>query len=615
MSRPNRLLVASMVALASILTWSGPAPTGATASAPGGCYVAANHRIFLDRDATSAELAEWGGRFDAGTPHHRLPAELAASDEWLSVVVARVYDDALERQPEPEGESYWIDQLRSGAMVTRIAAMVFGSDEFYDRVGHDDEELVLAFYELILDRRPDDGGAARRVDRAEVDYWVDQLPARGRGGVAAAIHGSFESRARRVDRLYRAVLDRSADAAGRAYWAERLATVNDVRLAVFLAASGELRARSARGCTLADQVTLTDLTPTATWAGEPDVSRDGRHVVFAASAGDPFGGHRDVHLLDTATDATTNLTAGADGSSGAPSISADGGLVVFESRATDLTDDPDDGARDVFLHDVATGTTTNLTTATTRDATSPTISADGSTVAYLLEVGGFTRTAVVHDLVDDSTTDVTAATDADIGYVDLSGDGTLVAVSTFADDLTPDPDNGEEDVLVFDRATDEVVNVTATGDRGSFDPALSADGTRLVFRSGATTFGGPGRGHISLFAADLMTGAIAEITPGINDDVDDGPSISDDGSIVAFSSSATNLTGDPDNNGASDVFLTSAAPGGPIVNLTATTFLTAEPEDAGSTSPVLAGNGGSVTFVTEAPELIGREGRSLVRAR
>lgn len=558
MSRLPRLLAASIAALAATVAPGAPAPVGAAESTPNACYVAANHRIFLDRDATSDELVDWDTAFDSGTPHHALPAELAASDEWLSVVIARMYHEALDRDPEPEGEAYWIDQLRAGAMVTRIAAMVFGSDELYDRVGRDDEALVRTFYALILDRSAGDRSAPRRVGQPEIDHWVDQIPTLGRGGVAAAIHGSFESRARRVDRLYRSILDRSAEPAGRTYWAGRLATINDVRLAVFLASSGELRTRTARGCTLTGQVTFTDLVPAAEWATDPDVSHDGRYVAFTGSTSGSDG----VHLLDTAT-----------------------------------------------------GTTTNLTAATTRHASEPVISADGSTVAYLVAAsGGFRRTVIVHDLDDATTTDVTAATDSDVGYLSLSGDGTLVAFSSYAEELTPDPVDDVQDVFVHDRTTDEVVNVTAGGNGGSFDPVLSDDGTRMVFRSEATNLDGSSRGHIALFAADLATGAITGLTPGIDRQVDDGPSISADGSTVAFSSRAAALTGDPDNDDAHDVFITSTSAGGSIANVTATTYLASGAEDDGSISPALAGDGASVTFETAAPELVGEGRRSVVRA-
>lgn len=617
----HRILAVLLAAVLTGAAW-GPSAAAATARADD-CYVAANHRVFLDRDATAAELDEWAAAFAAGTPRHVLPAELAGSDEWLSVVVTRVYRLALDRDPEPEGEQYWVDRLRSGAMVTRLAAMVFGSDEFYDRVGNDDEEMVMAFYDLILDRSP--GGPEadarfRSVSQADIDYWVGEVPTRGRGGVAAAIHASPESRGRRVDALYREILDRSAEPEGRAYWAARLTTMNDVRLAVHLAASAELRTRTARGCTLAGEVAFTDLAPAVGWANEPAASADGRHVVFTSPlpvlAGEPEDFVSDVYLLDTDTGAVTNLTPDGDAASTDPAISADGTRVVFTSRASNLTEDADDGAADVFLHDVTTGQTRNLTTTFNRAATKPDISADGTTVAHLEDVVAFQRRVIVTDLASGARTNATAATTSDVGYLSLSGDGTVVAFSTYGNELTADPDDEVEDVFVHDLTTGVITNVTAAGDDSSTDPELSADGQRLVFRSYAGNLDGPNRHDVaSLFTVDLATGTIVGLTPGINHGVAEGLSLSADGAVVAFSSRATNLTGEPDNNDADDVFVM-ATSGPPVVNVTSTTFLAHEPDDEGSTSPVLVGDGSSVIFLATDPDLAGGpERRALVLAR
>ncbi len=625
MPHVHRTLAVLLVAVLAGVAWSPPAATAAGRADD--CYVAANHRIFLDRDATAAELDEWAAAFAAGTPRHALPAALAGSDEWLSVVVTRIYRLALERDPEPEGEQYWIEQLRAGSKVTRIAAMVFGSDEFYGLVDNDDEAMVVAFYDLILGRSPRDersGPAAdarfRSVSPADIAYWVGEVTVRGRGGVAAAIHASAESRGRRVGSLYRQILDRSAEPEGRAYWTARLATMNDVRLAVHLAASAELRTRTARGCTLTGEVAFTDLTPT-TGADDLAASADGRYVAFTSQAavlpGEPEDFVSDVYLLDTDTGAITNLTPDGDAPSAQPSISADGTRVVFASRASNLTDDADDGASDVFLYDVPTGTTTNLTATFNRAATKPDISADGSTVAHLEDVVAFQRRVIVTDLASGARTNATSATTSDVGYLSLSGDGTVVAFSTYGNELTADPDDAVEDVFVHDLTTGVITNVTAAGDDNSTDPELSADGRRLAFRSYAGNLDGPNRHDVaSLFVADLATGTVVGLTRGINRSVAEGLSLSADGTVVAFSSRATNLTGEPDNDDADDVFVT-ATSGPPATNLTSTTFLAHEPEDDGSTSPVLVDDGSSVIFLTTDPDLTGSpdQRRTLVLAR
>jgi Tol biopolymer transport system component len=73
-------------------------------------------------------------------------------------------------------------------------------------------------------------------------------------------------------------------------------------------------------------------------------------------------GQPDVYLLDRVSGATVAISVRSDGeagngSSGAPMLSEDGRYVVFESLADDLVDDDDNGVADIFVHDTWLGTT------------------------------------------------------------------------------------------------------------------------------------------------------------------------------------------------------------------------------------------------------------------
>lgn len=612
MPRPLARLAVSLSLLVG-----GTLAVGATPVAADGddrCFVAAAHRIFLDRDVAPDELETWTEAFAGGTPRHVLPAELAASDEWLTVVVTRIYQLALEREPEPDGLAHWIARLRAGERVDRIGALVFGSPEFYDRVDGDDETLVRAFYALILDRRAEvmtrQVAQARNLSQSEVDYWVGQIAPRGRDGVAREFYASVEARQKRVDDLYREILDRRAEPAGKQYWAERLATINDVRLAVFLASSAELYARTGRGCTLPGEVELALAAP----AFQPSASHDGRFVAFTSGASDlttdPDNGAFDVFLLDATTGGVTNLTPEGDGSSTAPSISADGTRVVFESRATNLTEDPDDAGLDVFLHDVATGTTTNLTSDSPLEAREAEISADGSHVVYQRTFGDFRYHAYLHEVATGATENLTPGSPAGVGAPTISGDGGLVAFAAF--DVTPGPADNNSEIVVVDTDTGDAVDITPDNDAPADEPDLSADGSRVAFSTWATNLTGDAdNGERDVFVHDLGSGTTVNITPRGNGS-SGAPDLSADGSRVAFSSEATNLTGEP-GNGAQDVFL--AAVDG-VRNLTGTTYLGEGFRfDEGNRAPSLSGDGAVVFFETEDPALSGGLGSSVARAR
>lgn len=132
----------------------------------------------------------------------------------------------------------------------------------------------------------------------------------------------------------------------------------------------------------------------------PAITADGRHVAFDSMATDlvPDGHDVDirvnVYVRDLVAGTTTKVSVDsegghADGHSQAPSISADGRYVAFDSTATDLAPPAgaNPGRKDVFVRDLAAGTTTMVSTDHTGanpNAASwePAISGDGRYVAF-----------------------------------------------------------------------------------------------------------------------------------------------------------------------------------------------------------------------------------------
>lgn len=244
------VLAAALVA--TLVPLAGSPPAGA-APDPNGCFVQRSYQVFLDRDGTASEI--WGqvALLEAGQPRSRVPAALAGSDEWLTVEVTALYEQALDRGPDASGLAYWVGRLRQGTLVNTIASQIYGSPEFYARAGGTDDGFVTDLYQRILHRAPDAPGLA---------FWRGEVATRGRGRVAADFFASIESRRDRVTRLYHEVLGRGPDASGLAFWADRLRTSNDVWLAASLAASDEFFTRAQTGCELpprppSGQVTIT----------------------------------------------------------------------------------------------------------------------------------------------------------------------------------------------------------------------------------------------------------------------------------------------------------------------------------------------------------------------
>lgn len=102
---------------------------------------------------------------------------------------------------------------------------------------------------------------------------------------------------------------------------------------------------------------------------DADLSATGRYLAFVTrSSGVVPGagnGFSQVYLRDLTTGQVTlvsktpgGVAAGAD--SRAPSVSADGKIVVFESAASDVVADDTNGANDIFRYDGNTGTVTRI---------------------------------------------------------------------------------------------------------------------------------------------------------------------------------------------------------------------------------------------------------------
>jgi hypothetical protein len=198
------------------------------------------------------------------------------------------------------------------------------------------------------------------------------------------------------------------------------------------------------------------------------------------------------------------------------------------------------------------------------------LAGNGRYVAYVAKDGcGSKLQAFVHDRVTAQTTRVSRDPSGGRGNgstfdVALSADGRHVAFSSAATNLVPGDLNNSRDVFVRDLDAHEtvLVSVTSTGQQAngaSSHPVLSADGRYVAFQSRATNLA-PGdlNGGSDIFLHDILTGATSLVsvsltgTPGNSYSL--GPSISDDGHLIAFDSAASDLV-PGDLNGKRDVFV------------------------------------------------------------
>jgi len=213
-----------------------PPPTDDPSSLTGlHAYVDAVHRDLLGRRSRFSERIEWSRRLREGMPRGEFTLALSRSPEWTGRVVDDLYDEIFGRAADAGGRAYWSDLVAQGLRVSDVASHLYGSDEWFRAAAPTGGSgtvggFVDALYGRILRRDPD---AAR-------SYWVEQVQSGvPRVTVAKAFYLSLESNIRRVDTLYRTLLDRRADEEGRQYWGRLLVEVDDIRLAGLLTASDE----------------------------------------------------------------------------------------------------------------------------------------------------------------------------------------------------------------------------------------------------------------------------------------------------------------------------------------------------------------------------------------
>jgi hypothetical protein len=263
------------------------------------------------------------------------------------------------------------------------------------------------------------------------------------------------------------------------------------------------------------------------------ISTDGRFVAFSSGASNlvrgDTNGRWDTFVWDRNTGVTRLVSLSSHGtqaqaSSSVSSISSDGRLVVFTSRAANLVSGDTNRATDVFVRNRATGQTRR---------------------------------------VNLSSTDKEANSSSSGGAI--SADGHLVSFESDASNLVSGDTNGRTDVFVRNRATGRThrVSVSSAGRQGSNSSegaAIAAQGRYVAFWSHASNLvAGDTNGHIDVFVHDRATGTTRRVSVSPTGAEANGRSwwvvaISADGRVVAFRSAASNLV-PGDTNNSDDAFV------------------------------------------------------------
>ncbi len=315
-------------------------------------------------------------------------------------------------------------------------------------------------------------------------------------------------------------------------------------------------------------------------SGVTKLSDDGRFVAFTSTAKKLVRGHTgrqpDVFRHDRTRDRTRLISVGrdgtiADGASRTGGLSRDGGVVSFDSAASNLVEGDSNATHDVFVRRVRAGVTELISVGFDG---SP---ADGSNVRP-----------------------------------DVSASGRYVTWDSFATNLIADDTNGGLDVFLRDRRTGTTERVSVTNDGSqangeSAAAAISANGRFVVFESGATNLSETvdANGTSDVFLRDRLLGTTDLISIGRDGQAGAGVSViadvSDDGRFVAFVSTAANLVRH-DTNGVADAFVRDRTLGTTTRVSVATGG--AQSGGCGCIGLAISGDGHQVAFDSEAADLV-----------
>ena len=261
----------------------------------------------------------------------------------------------------------------------------------------------------------------------------------------------------------------------------------------------------------------------------------------------------------------TNTTVG---DSGSPSINADGSRIAFYSTSDLVPGNNVDVSSEIFLYNATTGTFTQITS-TTGGSGSPSISADGTRIAFQSD-----RNIVPPDnadltyeifLYNSTTSSIVQITNTPIGGSGnftpaISADGTRIAFKSDRDIVPTNNADGNFEIFIYNATAGTFIQITDTtaGDIGS--PSINADGTRIAFNSNRDLVGGSNADlNDEIFLYNTTAGTFTQITNTLAGG-NYSPSIDANGTRIAFYSNRNIV---PPNNadGNSEIFLYSTTTG------------------------------------------------------
>jgi Tol biopolymer transport system component len=354
--------------------------------------------------------------------------------------------------------------------------------------------------------------------------------------------------------------------------------------------------------------TLISVSPFGPYSGnlgsqEGAVSADGRYVAFSSSATnlvtDDTNFSENIFLRDTQAGTTILVsenvtgTGGANGSSSAPQISADGQHVLFSSTANNLTDNTGVPGINFYWRDIKAGATYLI------PSDFAVMTPDGSNVLSVVYANNYIGepgpdmalwNAQTHSVTTVISTG-SGLTDPTITEAVISPDAHWAASQTRG--IGANPNIYAADLV---GNSNWLLGACSPTSQNAFQ--FSGDSRWLAY---VAEF----QNTNQIYLYDFQTGNKTLVSQAYNstnagNGPSDSPTISADGALLAYRSAATNLVPN-DDNGVRDVFLYNRLTGGTtIVSSSSYGAFSANGE---SLSPVFSADGQTLLFESWASDL------------
>ncbi|MGE4073296.1 MAG: hypothetical protein AB7E72_19165 [Lysobacterales bacterium] len=308
----------------------------------------------------------------------------------------------------------------------------------------------------------------------------------------------------------------------------------------------------------------------------------------------------------------------ANGASASVALSADGLRAVYRSDASNLVG----GAAGIFLRDRVTGLQTRISSAVDalepglqQSHASPAISGDGQVYALAGSAGQVYR--IIHGQAElaSRATDGTGGNGAS-GHPRLNADGTRMVFDSQASNLVTADGNGSlSDVFLrdFGSGSTRLLSQAADGSPSngpSISPSASDDGLRVAFTTTASNLSGVsgGSSQIVLSQGSGSGRQLLLISRNpLTGEAGNGPSrevrLTPDGRFGVFVSAASNLVAG-DSNGVDDVFLFELGESGVTRLQRVSLGAQGKQANAASADASISADGSYVAFASDASNLV-----------